>query len=44
VPLGCPDGHEYRKKSEIPMKKYLKPEIERIKNNARAKKEYELGA
>lgn len=43
-PVSCPAGHAYKIITEISMKKYLKPEIERIKNEARNTKEYELGA
>lgn len=31
----CPDGHTYKVIGEIPMKKYLKDDIERIKSDAR---------
>lgn len=44
TPLECPNGHRYNSISEIPMRKYLKKDIERIYQNATREPEYELGA
>ncbi len=44
VPLECPEGHPLKILGEVPMNKYLKKDIQKIKEKYEAKQEYQLGA